>query len=286
MENTTVSSCHRPSRWLASLAVLAGLLAINAQGNEAVSATNAKIEATYGGVNDTYSRGVAASLSIPVAESWGIQFDTMYNHAAEDDFYGAGAHFFTRKPEIGLLGLFVGGIHGASSMDNIAVAVEGEYYFDWLTVGAFVGYDHVENNGLRSTFSPRVNNHDDFVLANLYAAVYPVDNVMVRFDYTNRINRNFYDLTVEYQTPVKGLAAFVVGGLGDADFYQLMGGIRYYIGKDKALKRRHREDDPMNPLSGVFQSPGQASGQNPPPAATPAAPPAAPPPAPPPAPPT
>lgn len=253
------------SPWLLACLTLVGgsLLLLNSQANEAVSAPNGKIEGSYGSVNDTYSRGVAASLSIPVAESWGIQFDSMYQHAAEDDFYGLGGHFFTRKPDVGLLGLFVGGIKSGSSMDNLAVALEGEYYFDKVSVGAFLGFDHIDKNGVNSTFLPRTNNHDNFALANLYAAVYPVDDLMVRFDYTNRINRNFYDVTVEYHTPVSGLAVFAVGGLGDGGFYQLMGGMRYYIGKGKNLKRRHREDDPSNPLSSMFQQSNQAAAQDP-----------------------
>ncbi len=240
------------------------------QGNDAVSAINGKIEGSYGEVSDTYSRGIAASLSIPVAESLGLQFDSMYQHAAEDDFYGLGGHFFTRKSEVGLLGLFVGGIKSGSSMDNLAVAVEGELYFDKVTVGTFLGFDHVDKNGIVSTFTPRINNHDDHALVNIYAAIYPVDDVMLRLDYTNRFNRNFYDLTVEYQTPVAGLAAFGVVGVGDGDFVQVQGGMRYYLGAKKSLKLRHRQDDPLNPLSGIFQSTGQAAGQNgspPPPAA-------------------
>lgn len=264
MKNATNKASRAASWVLASTTLFCGtLLLVKSQANDAVSAINGKLEANYGSVNDTYSRGIAGSLSIPVAESWGIQFDSMYQHAAEDDFYGLGGHFFTRKPDVGLLGLFVGGIKSGSSMDNLAVAMEGEVYLEKVSVGAFAGFDHIDRNGVNSTFLPRTNNHDNFVLANLYAAVYPVDDLMVRFDYTNRLNRNFYDITVEYQTPVQGLSVFGVGGLGDGDFYQLMGGLRYYFGKGKNLKRRHREDDPINPLSGIFQSTGQASGQNP-----------------------
>lgn len=271
----TSSLTHRPAA-ISLLACLcfAGTVirSSNVCANDAVSAVNGKIEASYGEVNDTYSRGIAASLSIPVAESLGLQFDSLYQHAAEDDFYGIGGHFFTRMSEVGLLGLFVGGIKSGSSMDNLAVAVEGELYFDKVTVGTFLGYDHVDKNGLVSTFTPRVNNHDDFPLANVYAAIYPIDDLMVRVDYTNRFNRNFYDLTVEYQTPISGLAAFGIVGVGDGDFVQVQGGMRYYFGAKKTLKLRHRQDDPLNPLSGIFQSTGQAAGQNGTPP-TPAAPP-------------
>ena len=261
MEITTLLlGSRRLRRLLLSALIGAGTLG-GAAANDAVSALNGKIEGSYGEVNDSYSRGVAASLSVPVAESWGIQFDTLYQHAAEDDFYGAGAHFFTRKSEKGLLGLVVGGVH-SGTIDNFAVAVEGEYYFPWLTVGGYVGYDNVQSNGTVVTYSPRVTDHDDFAMANLYLAAYPLDNLMVRVDYNNRINRNFYNLTVEYLTPIKGLAAFGVIGLGDNDFFQLMGGVRYYIGaKDKSLKLRHRQDDPANILTSM-QGSNQAASQD------------------------
>ncbi len=263
MQNTTDDS-GSASPWLMACLALAGgtFLLLNSHANDAVSAINGKVEGNYGEVNDTYSRGIAASLSIPVAESWGIQFDSLYQHAAEDDFYGLGAHFFTRKSEKGLLGVVVGGIH-SGTIDNFAVAVEGEYYFPWLTVGGYAGYENVQTNGTISSFAPRINNHDDFALANLYLAAYPTDNLMLRFDYTNRVNRNFYDFQVEYLTPVKGLAAFGVIGFGDGDFFQLLGGVRYYMGKtDKTLKLRHRQDDPTNILTGM-QGINQAAGQEP-----------------------
>lgn len=249
------------SALLASLVLAAAsVLPSTLSANDAVDALNGKIQANYGEVNDTYSRGIAGSLSIPVAQSWGIQFDTLYQHAAEDDFYGLGAHFFTRRSETGLLGLVVAGVH-SSAIDNVAVAFEGEYYTKWVTVGGLLGYDNVQSD-INVSFAPRVNTQDDFLLANLYLAAYPIDNLMVRFDYTNRLNRNFYDFQVEYQTPVKGLAAFGIIGFGDGDFFQLLGGMRYYIGKDKTLKARHRQDDPINVLNSI-QGVNQAAGQNP-----------------------
>lgn len=252
---------------LASLALTGLFFGSALRANDAVSALNGKLEGSYGEVNDTYSRGIAASLSVPVAQSWGIQVDSLYQHAAEDDFYGLGAHFFTRKSETGLLGLVAGGVH-SGTIDNFAVAVEGEYYFPWLTVGGYAGYDNVQSNGSIVTYSPRVTDHDDFALANLYVAAYPMPNLMLRLDYLHRINRNFYSLQVEYQTPIKGLAAFGIVGIGDNDFFQLQGGVRYYFGGDKTLKARHRQDDPTNILT-TMQGTNQATGQDttPPPAA-------------------
>lgn len=259
MKITTLKSCFAIGA--RCLAVIVFGVSASAYANDAVSALNGKIEGTYGEVNDSYSRGVAGSLSIPVAESWGIQFDSLYQHAAQDDYYGLGAHFFTRKSETGLLGVVAGGIH-SGTIDNFAVAIEGEYYLPWLTVGGFAGYDNVQSNGTVVTYSPKVTNRDDFAIVNLYVAAYPTENLMLRFDYLNRIDKNFYNFQVEYQTPVKGLSAFGLIGFGDNNFFQLMGGVRYYIGKDKTLKARHRQDDPSNILNDM-QGTNQATGQNP-----------------------
>ena len=237
------------------------MFSLNALGNDAVSALNGKMDASYGMINDTSSRALSGSISIPVGDSYGIQVDTMYQKVAERDFYGLGGHFFTRKSETGLLGLIVGGVH-SNAISNVSVGVEGEYYFDMFSVGGFVGYDNVMKNSTQViTFSPKLNTSRDFVMANLNAAIYPMDNLMVRFDYTSRLNRIFYDLTVEYQTPVKGLAVYGDVGLGDNDFFQLLGGLRYYFGGNKTLKARHRQDDPPNFLNGVTGGAGLSTTQ-------------------------
>jgi hypothetical protein len=237
-------------KFIIGLALAGCLLTSHATGNDAVSALNGKIDAAYGEINDTYSRSLSGSLSLPVGDSYGIQVDTLYQRVAERDFYGLGGHFFTRKSDTGLLGLIVGGIH-SNAISNVVVGLEGEYYLDRLTFGALAGYDTVmKNSTQRITFSPKLNTQREFVMANVYAAIYPMDDLMLRFDYTSRINRNFYDLSVEYQTPIKGLAVFGDIGFGDNDFFQLLGGMRYYFGGKKTLKARHREDDPENFLNG------------------------------------
>lgn len=236
---------------MACLVVTGSMLTTNAAANDAVSAVNGKIDSMYGMINDTSSRSLSATISVPVGDSFGIQVDSLYQKVAERDFYGLGGHFFTRKSTKGLLGVIVGGVH-SNAISNITLGLEGEYYFDWLSVGGTVGYDNVmKNSTQRVTFSPRLNSQRDFVMANIYLAAYPLDDLMVRFDYTSRLRRNFYDITVEYQTPVKGLAVFGDVGLGDNNFFQLLGGVRYYIGGNKTLKARHRTDDPSNFLNGV-----------------------------------
>jgi hypothetical protein len=245
---------------LKCLALAGCLTSLPTFANDAVSALNGKIDAAYGEINDTYSRGLSGSISLPVGDSYGIQVDTLYQRVAERDFYGLGGHFFTRKSDTGLLGLIVGGIH-SNAISNVVVGLEGEYYLDRMTFGALAGYDTVMKNGTqRITFSPKLNTQREFVMANVYAAIYPMDDLMLRIDYTSRLHRNFYDLQVEYQTPIKGLAVFGDVGVGDNSFFQLLGGVRYYFGGSKTLKARHRQDDPSNFLNGATGGGGVATG--------------------------
>mgnify|MGYP000853186951 FL=1 len=95
-----------------------------------------------------------------------------------------------------------------------------------------------------STFASRTNTQRDFIAARLFAAVYPVDNLAISAEWQNRFGKNFYILGLEYQTPIRGVALYVDGGLGDNHYRQIIGGVRIYFGGDKTLKDRHRKDDP------------------------------------------
>lgn len=225
----------------------------------AVSAVNGKIDFHYGSVNDTYTRGVGGALSLPVGKSFGVQIDGLYARAAESDIYGYGAHFFTRRPSKGLLGLAAGGLNSTDFTDFV-VGVEGEYYLDKITLGAFVGYNHFDNHFPQPLLGGRLASETNFVAARVYAAIYPIDDLVIRIGYENRFERNFYTAHLEYQTPIAGLALFADGALGDASFYSLVGGIRYYFGAPKSLKARHRQDDPQS-LPGANLPTSIAGGQ-------------------------
>ncbi|MFN7562709.1 MAG: hypothetical protein ACK5TH_13080 [Prosthecobacter sp.] len=239
-----------------SLLLAAGLQAgtpaptIGAAADEpAVSGLNGKLDAFYGAVNRSYIRGTNATLSLPVGQHYGLQLDGLYAHGFETDIYGYGAHYFRRDPSKYLLGLAAGALHSTDFNDVIA-GVEGEWYFNKITLGAFVGYNNFDTR-VTSSFAPRVNTERDFIAARIYAAAYPVDNLMISAEWQNRFGKNFCIIGLEYQTPVRGLTVFVDGGLGDNDFRQLIGGVRYYFGGDKTLKARHRQDDPEN-ITSVF----------------------------------
>jgi hypothetical protein len=209
----------------------------------AVSAINGKLDTNYGAINRSSTRGLAGSLSVPVGQRFGAQFDGLYQHGFSTNIFGLGTHFFARDPGKGLIGLAFSGMM-SQKFDDFIVGVEGEYYFKQLTLGAVVGYDNY-NSRVPTTF-PGLATHQSFAAARIYAAIYPMDNLMVSLEYQNRFNHNFYLVNVEWQTPINGMAIFANGGVGDNNFAQVMGGVRFYFGGSKPLKDRHRKDDPSN----------------------------------------
>ncbi|WP_395746124.1 hypothetical protein [Prosthecobacter sp.] len=209
----------------------------------AVSAINGKLDANYGAINRSSTRGVGGTISLPVGHRFGAQFDGLYQHGFSTNIYGLGSHFFARDPSKGLLGLAVSGVM-SQKFDDFIFGVEGEYYLKQVTLGAVVGYDNY-NSRVPTTF-PGLATHQNFVAARVYAAIYPMDNLMISLEYQSRFNHNFYLANVEWQTPINGVALFASGGVGEHAFAQLLGGVRVYFGGSKPLKDRHRKDDPSN----------------------------------------
>jgi hypothetical protein len=224
----------------------------------AVSGINGKFEGAYGAINESYTRSIAGSLSFPLGQSFGAQLDTLFQHGFESDIYGLGGHFFHRNPSKGLLGLAFAGLTSTDFTDAL-VGVEGEYYFGSVTLGAFVGYNHHDARVISAYDS--VADERNFVAARLFAAIYPTSNLMLRLEYHHRFGRNFYMAHVEYQTPIRGVALFMNGGVGDSSYSHLLGGVRIYFGGDKSLKDRHRKDDPDSLLR-TFQNNGTGAASN------------------------
>ncbi|WP_395746683.1 hypothetical protein [Prosthecobacter sp.] len=209
----------------------------------AVSGINGKLDADYGAINRSSTRGVAGTISVPLGQRFGAQFDGLYQHGFSTNIFGVGTHLFTRDPGKGLLGLAFSGMTSQKFTDVI-VGMEGEYYFKKVTLGLVAGYDNY-NSRVPTTF-PGLATHQSFAAARVYAAIYPMDNLMVRLEYQNRFNHNFYVAHVEWQTPINGVALYADAGVGEHSYAHLIGGVRIYFGGSKPLKDRHRKDDPSN----------------------------------------
>ena len=62
--------------------------------NSAVSEINGKIDSAYGNLNSSDGWISEGSISVPIAESLGVQFDALYADVEDVDFKGFGGHFF------------------------------------------------------------------------------------------------------------------------------------------------------------------------------------------------
>ena len=222
-----------------------------------MSGPNGKIAGIYGAINQSYVRGIEGSYSIPVGQSYGAQLDGSYIRGFETDIYGAGGHFFRRNPAKGLFGLAVGAQHSTDFTDILA-GFEGELYLRSLTLGAFVGYNNADTHVVPS-FIPNLVNQRDFVAVRLFATAYLTENLAFTAEYQNRFEKSFYIARLEYLTPIKNVALFVDGGLGENNYRHLMGGVRFYFGGSSTLKERHRKDDPEN-INNIFRGTSGAAG--------------------------
>ena len=108
----------------------------------AVDGINGKIDGYGGGANHTNGfYGGTGSLSVPLAQQWGAQFDGGVGSDEGIGWLGGAGHLFWRDPSIGLLGAFGSDSHwngidivnfGHISTDTGHFAAEGEYYWGRL----------------------------------------------------------------------------------------------------------------------------------------------------------
>lgn len=205
----------------------------------AVSGINGKF-ALNGGTFDEEGFGVVSgALSLPVGHAFGLQLDGMAGTRDGEFVGGGGAHLFWRDPSTALLGVYGSYTHREDIDGYVArVGVEGEYYWNDWTVSAVAGAEFVE-----------IGTEDDsnlFVFSDL--SYYVTDNLELSVGHRYTAERHAAALGVEFQLDQtvfsSGVSLFAEGRLGEDDYQAAWGGIRFYLGEEKSLIRRHREDDP------------------------------------------
>jgi len=183
----------------------------------------------------------AASLSIPLNCSYGFQLDAAVGSLDDKSTGGVAAHAFTRNPNSHLLGAY-GEFSAVGSNDIWRVGAEVEYYLDRITLSGLAGY---ENSGL--------TNGD--VFAALDVSYYVMDNFKISAGYRHFLDIDAAAIGAEYQFENLPASLFVSGQLGDKGHRTALAGLRFYFGgADKALIRRHREDDPFNRLNEMIRN--------------------------------
>lgn len=219
--------------------VLGGVSAAQAEG-PAVSAVNGKVEA-MGGTLDGKGAGIAAgSVAFPLGQSFGGQIDVLGGTRDSATLKGFGGHAFWRDPSIGLAGI-VGQRVGVGSAWANRIGAEGEYYLPSLTVAGTMGWQS--------------GDIDNSLYAGMDLRLYATDDLALELGASGYSDERVGRIGAEWQPGLDfapGLTVFADGGVGTSSYRHAMAGVRIYFGGEaKSLKRRHREDDPINPLMGI-----------------------------------
>jgi hypothetical protein len=226
----------------------------------AVSGLNGKIDLAIGGANPGYDLfgfsndfdaafRAQGAFSVPLGHSFGLQADGAFASIQGSTFAHAAGHLFGRNPASGLIGAYA----SYSVWDTVnrgRVAFEGEAYLGNIALETITG---VEFGDVPNSF---------FTITD--AAVYPSDDLRLSIGFRHNGAGSALAAGLEYQFasgPSAAWSAFVDGEIGTNDYQRIFGGIRLYLGADKSLIRRHREDDPRVKsdewsLTGCTHAPG------------------------------
>lgn len=208
----------------------------------AVSGINGKIAAQGGAFDDEGFGLLTGAISVPLGTRFGLQADGLIG-AREGDFVGGGgAHLFWRDPSYGLLGIYGSYTHREDFDGHVArLGVEGEYYYNNWTIRTVLGAESIDAG---SAFVEP----DDGFFAFTDVSYYINENLELSVGHRFTADRNALALGAEYQLDQSlfnnGVSLFAEGRIGEDDYSAVWAGVRVYLGDDKSLMRRHREDDP------------------------------------------
>ncbi len=219
----------------------------------AVDGINGKIAGFGGGADHTNGfYGTTGSLSVPLAQQWGLQLDGGVGSDKGIGAFGGAGHLFWRNPSTGLLGAYGSYSHwngfdtltlGHISANTGRFAAEGEYYLSRWTLSGLVGVETVSINSGVLPFSVPNRFFDD-----VSASYYVTDNFKLSIGHLYTFGRNGLTLGSEYGFALGGgrMASLFVDALfREGGNNAVLGGVRFYFGqRDKTLIDRNRQDDP------------------------------------------
>jgi hypothetical protein len=222
----------------------------------AVSGVNGKVEfdAGWAGItnfDDSAAFRGGASISLPLAERFGLQLDLADVNQFNANMLGGTAHFFTRDPNSYLFGV-IGGAATTSNNSNIYYAgPEVELYTDNFTLEATGGYLNVNLAGASSGKL--------FAIGDI--AFYANENLRLNVGASSIAGFTSGHIGGEYLISDVGLPVSLTADarIGQDNFLQGTVGVKFYFGgPEKSLIRRQREDDPRNRSLDIFNSAGSA----------------------------
>ena len=231
---------------LSAGALALGMTASTAHaGDAAVSDINLKLSGFGGYINAGHGGdrlgGIAGSLTLPVEQRIGLQFDGAFGGLAGDSLYDLGAHLFWRDPGAGLFGLYAGMARQYNSNHHQRVdrfGVEAERYFANLTFSGALGYE--------------TGNHTGGLYGDAKLDYYLTPNFVTSSGYTYEAGLGYYSSRAEYQLRTDyetGLSLFASSDWHSSDMFQVTGGLRLTIGEPMTLRDRHRQQDPASYLN-------------------------------------
>jgi len=221
----------------------------------AVDGINGKIAGYGGGENGSNGfYGTVGSLSIPLAQQWGLQLDGNLGSNSGSGYHSGAAHLFWRDPSIALFGAYVSYLHdngtenavlGHISDNTARFAAEGEYYLNRWTVKGLAG---VETVSINSNVVPLSVPNRFFDHASI--GYYVTDNFELSAGHAYTFGTHFLTLKAEHGFALGGgrmASLFAHGWVGEGGNNGALAGLRIYFGqRDKSLMDRHRQDDPTN----------------------------------------
>jgi hypothetical protein len=219
----------------------------------AVDGINGKIAGYGGGENGSKGfYGTVGSLSIPLAQQWGLQLDGDLGSNSGIGYHAGAAHLFWRDPSIGLLGAYISYLHdngtenavlGHISANTARFAAEGEYYLNRWTLKGLAG---VETVSINSNVVPLSVPNRFFAHASI--GYYVTDNFKLSAGHAYTFGTHFLTLKAEHGFALGGgrmASLFAHGWVGEGGNNGALAGLRIYFGqRDKSLMDRHRQDDP------------------------------------------
>ena len=225
----------------------------------AVDGINAKIDGYGGGANHTDGfYGTTGSLSVPLAQQWGAQFDGGVGSDQGIGWFGGAGHLYWRDPSIGLLGAYASYSHwngidiahfGHISTDTGHFAGEGEYYWGRWTFGGLAGVQTVRINA-PVVPGVQVGSIPNRFFEAISASYYVTDNFKLLIGHLYLSGRHGLRLGAEHGFALGGgrmASLFAEALFAEGGSNAVLAGLRVYFGQhDKTLIDRHRQDDPSN----------------------------------------
>lgn len=210
----------------------------------AVSGLNGKISLEGGALDEEGFAALKGSVSMPIGHRYGLQLDGSVGILDEDFFGGVGGHLFWRDPSYALLGIY-GSYTAVEALDGDIgrLGVEGEYYWNQFTIKGVIGAEFID-------IDPPTNYSETNVFAFSDLSYYANDNLELSVGHRYTGEKHALALGVEYQINqqvfASGVSLFAEARIGEDEYQGAWAGMRMYLGDDKSLIRRHREDDPTD----------------------------------------